>query len=112
MNSFECKECGGSGIGLHEPPDHPQPCPTCKGIGRMQLAARILNMTPCPARTCGCLVMYEYRPLTDDEVRELIDNLKPTGTTQYDPIALMMANIDKGVQKFKGSQVVLISKEA
>ena len=126
-NNFPCGKCGGSGetdarfMGANGWVFKTNPCPSCSK-GRIQLAVpceRCLDgwvheaphamdgftssTVPCPKKCTN-----GYRPLTDSEVRELINNLKPTGTTQYDPVELMMGNIERGEQELKGLQVVLI----
>jgi len=40
----KCEGCGGSGIGIYEPPDHPQQCPTCSGTGKAPISTRWTEM--------------------------------------------------------------------
>jgi len=129
INEFDCLACEGKGKianphidMLDPPPPSYDDCSVCMRVGRVQLAvitscvddsvshSSTVIVTPegpkCPR--CGKLTI---RPLTDDEVRELIGRHKPTGTTQYNPIELMMDNIKRGILECKGSQVKLIPME-
>lgn len=85
-NSFTCEPCGGSGIGLHEYPDHPHPCPTCHGSGSMRLC---VPCKQCGGRgyrssypghdlnrliknSCSPCVGLGKRPLSDAELEKLV----------------------------------------
>lgn len=121
-NKFTCNNCCGSGDNaLHDrnPADIiNNVCPSCEGSGYLMLAVeewcKFCNQgthdrgewfDTCPV----CNGNYKrYRPLSEQELEELIDSVRPRGTTQYDPVELILDNAKRGTQTFNGKPVKLV----
>jgi hypothetical protein len=119
-NKFKCEECGGSGQTSKRPEGYfgdrlIWSCPTCQGSGYMVLAVEkypdivqgIESRCPPyrgerrPVRTQ--LQPPIYRPLTSEELEELLNDVIPDGPNWYELLVKGRLEVN-----YKGAPVTLI----
>jgi DnaJ-class molecular chaperone len=128
----KCDKCGGSGNKTYRNSQGillAKPCPTCQGSGYMALGVRT-ECKPCkgrgqfgPTNTAGLYCKFcddckgkgwLYRPLTNAEVEELLNEVEISVTGNKSETKELVANslfmiaLDKGLITYKNSLVTLI----
>jgi hypothetical protein len=107
MLAVECEECEGEGGISHAVSGGTVSTDMACNAGMPEIAGMQMS-DEWELVGCERCQTHGNRPLTSEDIEELVKPLKPRGTTQYDPVALLIDNVRKGKKTFKGNPVRLV----